>query len=127
MSRIRDLQVHLQTQNIVDGSTGWQSTHEVFTDDQDQLVVLQSAGGAEPGHRTGEEFPDVQVLARGKKRDPEPPKTKLRDIFDDLDPRVTVTMNGTDYVNVKPLNDMSLLEQDDQGRPIVSQTWRLER
>lgn len=127
MSRLRDLQVHLQGQSIVDGSTGWQSTHEVFTDDQDQLVVLQSAGGPEPGQRTGEEFPEVQVLARGKTRDPEPPKSKLRDIFDDLDPRTEVTMNGTDYVNVFALNAVRLIEQDDQGRPIVAQTWRLER
>lgn len=127
MSRLRDLQLHLQGQNIVDGGTGWTSTHEVFRDSPDQLIVLQSAGGPEPGHRTGEEFPDVQVLARGQTRDPETPKTKLRDIYDDLEPRTQVTMNGTSYVNIKALNSPSLLEQDDKGRPILSQTYRLER
>lgn len=127
MSRLRDLQVHLQGENIIDGSTGWTSTHETFRDSPDQLVVFQSAGGPEPGHRTGEEFPDVQMLARGKTRDPEAPKTKLRAIRDDLEPRTQVTMNGTDYVNIKILNEVSLLEQDDKGRPIVSQTVRLER
>lgn len=127
MSRVADLQAHLQAQNIVDGSTGWQSTHEVFIDDQDQLVVLQSAGGPEPGHRTTEEFADVQVLARGKLRDPEPAKSKVREIYDDLEPRTTVTMNGTGYLDVKALNEVTLIEQDDQGRPVFGQTFRLER
>lgn len=127
MSVARDVQVRLQNQNIIDGSTGWQSTHEVFIDGQDQLVVFQSASGAEPGHRTGEEFADLQVFTRGKTRDPKPPRDKLRDIRDDLEPLTSVTLNGTSYVNVKALNEITLLEQDDQGRPVFSQTFRLER
>lgn len=127
MSVARDVQVRLQNQNLIDGNTGWQSTHEVFTDDQDQLVVFQSASGGEPGHRTGEEFADLQVFTRGKTRDPQPPRDKMRAIRDDLDPLVSVTLNGTDYVNVKPLNEVTLLEQDDQGRPVFAQTFRLER
>lgn len=127
MSRARDVQVRLQNQNIVDGSTGWQSTHEVFIDEQDQLVVFQSAGGPEPGPRTGEEFHDLQVFARGKKRDPKPPRNKLREIRDDLQAETAITLNGTDYVEVRALNEVALLEQDDQGRPIFRQTLRLER
>lgn len=126
MSVARDVQVRLQNQNIIDDGT-WQSTHEVFIDDQDKLVVFQSASGPEPGHRTGEEFSDLQIFTRGAKRDPKPPRDKMRDIRDDLDPLVSVTLNGTDYVNVKTLNEVSLLEQDDQGRPVFSQTFRLER
>lgn len=128
MGAVDDAQTRAQNQGLVDGNTGWPSTREFWHDDSDQLVGFFSDGGLEPGVRTGEEFPNVQVRVRGASEGTsDAAKDRLRQIRDDLQGLTDVTIDGTRYVEIRALGEVAPLGPDDQGRPEFTQSFRFER
>jgi hypothetical protein len=125
MSILDDIATHLETGSptIVGGSTGWTLFKGLMPDSPDQAVALYETGGPPPGQEKGGtrlSEPTFQVRVRAGAHDYSAARTKIQEVFAELD---DATISG--YIFVFPLNAGPLpLGQDTNERPHLTWNFR---
>lgn len=132
MSVVRDVQVYLEAQGVVGGSTEWSSIRGTLDDAPgDKLVGIMNDGGLPPeiGRTTGLgssafKDPAIQVTVRAPKRDDS--EDKADEIYDALHGLTATTMNGTPYDRVAAQTAGPIeVGQDEKARRIHTISFRL--
>lgn len=95
----------------------------------DRTIHVKDAGGFAPDPRWQHDRPTVQVMIRGKPGSAEYPiaQAKAQAVKDALLGKPGTTIGDTHYIGIWMIGDIAPVGADDNGRPLFSCNFRLER
>ena len=135
MGVVSDVQTYLESQNLIGGSTGWDSVRRRMHDNQDQVVAISEDGGPAPEQPASSGVgsaalgdPGVQVMVRGTRWNSDATYDKAEAIRADLHGQRDTTLDATTYYRVRSMTPEPIfLGFDENGRPMHSIAFRLMR
>ncbi len=133
-SAVQDVYDHLRTEEIVDGSTGWQASRRRVHDEQDRIVVITEDGGGAADLPVAEGLgevaftdPAVQVLVRAEAWDSDVAKLKAQEIYDDLHGKRGELVGSTTYLRVRAQTSEPLFVGfDETNRPFFTTSFLMK-
>lgn len=95
----------------------------------DRTIHVKDAGGFAPDPKWQHDRPTVQVMIRGKPGSAEYPtvQAKAQAVKDALLGKPGTTIGDTHYIGIWMIGDITPVGADDNGRPLFSCNFRLER
>lgn len=138
MSLIDDVQAHLQSEGLIDGTTGWPSFRRRLFDGTAQApinrqVVLTEDGGVipespSPAGSMGDSArgeAGIQIRVRGEPWDGDGAAAKIEAIYRHLHGLQRVTLGANYYIRVYALTSGAIfLGFDDRSRPEFTWSFR---
>ena len=117
---------YLEAQLVCGGATDWGSARYVTPPEPDQVVTVGEYPGAPMQGRVEQSFPGLQIRVRAAKDDVTAARDKLQDCEDKLH-KFTGTLTGTYYIAILAQGSGLYLGQDENGRPMWAQSYRVTR
>lgn len=128
MALLDELLDYLQAKNVgVQNKTLWATT---MPETPDALVVISQYGGRSPDGELGAanpvvKYPRIQVRNRALKyTDAE---AKAREVYRAMTSVVNQDLGGHWYLNIWPIQDPAMLEQDENHRAIFFCNYEVQR
>jgi len=105
--------------------SGWSLFVDKEPPSPDEAVTIYNTGGFEPNAKWLQDFPTVQVRARGQKLNPTTVMAKILEIKDELLGISKRVINEDTYIGIWGLSDIAFLKYDDEQRPIYVMNFRI--
>jgi hypothetical protein len=113
MALLDDILTKLQTDNVVDVSSGFTGYKSYLPNEPDQAVAILETGGREPDKDFA--FPTFQVLVRAGPFAYDVARAEMDEVFQSLH---NATISG--YVYVFAISDPTPVGYDQLNRPVLS-------
>lgn len=130
MGLVEDLQLYLQQEGVVDGSTEWPSVRRRVHDGSDKLVILTEDGGStERPSASGigdsaMRNPQVQIRVRGEPWDGDSAEAQIKAIEAVLHGASPGVIGYTVYKRLGALTEPIFMGFDTKNRPEFAQSYR---
>ena len=129
MATLEEIATRLEAQGVIDRSPTGNLFLGILPDEPDEASAVYEYGGRSPQYTqdsTGPawEYARVHVVSRG----PKPPtpagykvvRQKIREIYDSLASVTNLTIDGVQYLAIRPIQEPFDLERDDKQRVVFA-------